>query len=31
MADLGIVGDGREVIPELVGLLRDQKKKQDGP
>jgi electron transfer flavoprotein alpha subunit len=31
MADLGIVGDGREVIPELVGLIRDQKKKQDGP
>jgi len=31
MADLGIVGDGREVIPELVRLIRDQKKKQDGP
>ena len=31
MADLGIVGDGREVIPELIRLIRDQKKKQDGP
>jgi electron transfer flavoprotein alpha subunit len=26
MADLGIVGDGREVIPELVRLVREKKK-----
>jgi electron transfer flavoprotein alpha subunit len=31
MADLGIVGDGRKVIPEIVRLVRERKKKQDGP
>ena len=32
MADLGIVGDGRQVIPEMVRLIREQRKKhQDGP
>ena len=30
-ADLGIVGDGRKVIPEIVRLVRERKKKQNGP
>ena len=30
-ADLGIVGDGRKVIPEIIRLVRERKEKQDGP
>jgi electron transfer flavoprotein alpha subunit len=29
-ADLGIVGDGREVIPEIIRLVRERKKEHDG-
>jgi electron transfer flavoprotein alpha subunit len=30
-ADLGIVGDGRKVIPEIIRLVRERREKQDGP
>ena len=30
-ADLGIVGDGRKVIPEIIRLVRERKKNRDGP